>query len=57
LLHTAPYLSDDPRIAVWAQLYSAAVQRLNEESEQADESVSGLRMRRRGLNTGSTRYN
>lgn len=57
LLHTAPYLAEDPRIAVWAQLYSAAVQRLNEESEQADESVSGLRMRRRGLNTGSTRYN
>lgn len=57
LLHTAPYLSDDPRISVWAQLYSAAVQRLNEESEQSDEAVTGLRFRRRGLNTGSTRYN
>ena len=57
LLHTAPYLTDDPRIQVWAQLYSAAVLRLNEESAKAEESSTGLRFRRRGLNTGGSRYN
>lgn len=48
-LHSAPYLDEDDRIAVWAQLYSAAVQRLNEVSEKARYSGSGLRLKNRGL--------
>jgi len=49
LLHSAPYLVEDPRLQVWAQLYSAAVARLNDESEQARLSGSGLTMKVRGL--------
>ena len=49
LLHTAPYLQEDTRVGVWAQLYSAAVARLNEESEQARYSGSGLTLKVRGL--------
>ena len=49
LLHSAPYLADDQRVAVWAQLYGAAVQRLNEVSEDARFSGSGLTLKVRGL--------
>ena len=49
LLHTAPYLQEDARVTVWAQLYSAAVARLNAESDAAAVSGSGLRMKIRGL--------
>jgi len=49
LIHSAPYLQEDPRIGTWAQLYSAAVLRLNEESEKARYSGSGLRTKIRGL--------
>jgi hypothetical protein len=49
LLHSAPYLSDDQRTAVWAQLFGAAVQRLNQSSDEATHSGSGLVMRNRGL--------
>ena len=49
LLHSAPYLAEDQRVAVWAQMYSAAVQRLNEASESARFSGSGLRLKVRGL--------
>lgn len=49
LMHSAPYLADDQRIMVWAQLYSAAVQRLNEVSEQSRMSGSGLTLKVRGL--------
>lgn len=49
LIHSAPYLQDDNRIAVWAQMYSAAVARLNESSQSARYSGSGLRMKIRGL--------
>ena len=49
LIHSAPYLQEDPRIGSWAQLYSAAVMRLNEESEKARYSGSGLAMKIRGL--------
>jgi len=52
LLQSAPYLANDERIGVWAQLYSAAVLRLNEESESAKYSGSGLGMRVKGLDTG-----
>lgn len=47
LIHSAPYLSEDPRIATWAQLYSAAVANLNKESTKAKHSGSPLVMRNR----------
>jgi hypothetical protein len=49
LLHSAPYLQEDARVAVWAQMYSAAVARLNEASEKARYSGSGLTLKVRGL--------
>ena len=49
LLHSAPYLGEDERIAMWAQMYSAAVMRLNESSENARYSGSGLKLKIRGL--------
>lgn len=48
LLHSAPYLGEDERIAVWAQMYSAAVQQLNQTSERARYSGSGLKLKIRG---------
>jgi hypothetical protein len=46
LIQSAPYLYDDARTQVWAQLYSAAVLRLNDASNAA--AVSGpLRLRTR----------
>ena len=49
LLHSAPYLAEDQRVAVWAQMYSAAVARLNESSDDARFSGSGLTLKVRGL--------
>ena len=49
LLHSAPYLVEDTRVAMWAQMYSASVARLNEASESARFSGSGLRLKVRGL--------
>jgi len=49
LLHSAPYLAEDQRVAVWAQMYSAAVARLNEYSDNARFSGSGLTLKVRGL--------
>ena len=49
LLHSAPYLAEDQRVAVWAQMYSASIQRLNEVSEDARFSGSGLKLKVRGL--------
>lgn len=49
LLHSAPYLGEDERIAVWAQMYSAAVTQLNQSSEDARYSGSGLTLKIRGL--------
>ena len=49
LIHSAPYLQEDGRAGVWAQMYSAAVQKLNEASERGRMSGSGLTMKVRGL--------
>tara|TARA_R100001463_G_scaffold23959_1_gene57215 strand:- start:60 stop:686 length:627 start_codon:yes stop_codon:yes gene_type:complete len=49
LLHSAPYLAEDQRVAVWAQMYSASVARLNEASDNARYSGSGLKLKVRGL--------
>lgn len=49
LIHSAPYLQDDARLAVWAQLYSAAVTRLNDSSKSAKYSGVSLVPKIRGL--------
>ena len=49
LIHSAPYLAEDERVAIWAQMYSASVARLNEASESARYSGSGLKLKIRGL--------
>jgi hypothetical protein len=49
LAHSAPYLAEDARIAVWAQLYSAAVQNINAASDKARYSGSGVNLKIRGL--------
>lgn len=49
LSHSAPYLAEDARIAVWAQMYSAAVSQLNAQSERVKNSGSGIRLNIRGL--------
>jgi hypothetical protein len=45
LLQSAPYLGEDARIAVWAQLYSAAVKNLGDDSIKARSSGGPLVMR------------
>jgi hypothetical protein len=49
LLHSAPYLAEDARVAVWAQMYSSAVVNVNNASEQARYSGSGMTLKIRGL--------
>lgn len=49
LLHSAPYLKDDDRLNLWAQMYSAAVVQLNAQSERVKNSGSGIRLNIRGL--------
>jgi hypothetical protein len=55
LLHAAPYLQDDERINVWAQLYGAAVKQLNESSEKGKFSPDSLGMRKLGLDTSRSK--
>lgn len=49
LSHSAPFLGEDGRLAVWAQMYSAGVQNLNNQSERVKNSGSGIRLNIRGL--------
>ena len=49
LLHSAPYLAEDARVGVWAQMYSAAVQNVNSASDKARYSGSGINLKIRGL--------
>jgi len=49
LLPSAPYLDEDERATTWAQFYAAAIQQLNQASDQARYSGSGLRLKVRGL--------
>lgn len=55
LLHAAPYLQEDERISVWAQLYGAAVKQLNESSEKGKFSPDSLGMRKLGLDTSRSK--
>lgn len=45
LIHTAPYLQEDARVAVWAGLYKDAVNRLNSNSKTDPFSGTGMAMR------------
>jgi hypothetical protein len=45
LVHSAPYLQDDARAAVWASMYQNAVDAANAQSAAAKMSGSGVRMR------------
>jgi hypothetical protein len=45
LLQSAPYLQEDARVPVWAQLYSAAIANANAQSENMQFSGSSLVMR------------
>lgn len=47
--HSAPYLAEDARMGVWMQMYAAAVQNLNNQSERVKNSGSGIRLNIRGL--------
>lgn len=49
LMQAAPYLKDDARLAVWSSLYQQAVAGLNEASNAARFSGTGLRVKNRGL--------
>lgn len=49
LIHAAPYIKDDQRAATWAQLYSAALARVNESGSSASHSGTGLTLKVRGL--------
>ena len=42
LVHSAPYLDDDPRAMTWASLYQARIEAANAESNAARWSGSGL---------------
>ena len=49
LVHSAPYLADDARVAVWASLYQNAIGAINTESESVKFGGSGRRLKIRGL--------
>jgi len=49
LTHSAPYLGEDARSQVWAQLYQNAISGTNMEDQQAKSSGSGHRMRIRSF--------
>ena len=45
LVHSAPYLAEDNRTAVWSSLYQNAINAINMESEKAKFGGSGRRMK------------
>jgi hypothetical protein len=47
LIHSAPYLKDDPRISVWGSLYTSAIEALNATSDDAKYGGTGLVMKTR----------
>ena len=49
LRHSAPYLAEDARIAVWEKLYGEAMLMLTTASEKAQYSGTGLLLKIRGL--------
>lgn len=49
LAHSAPYLQEDQRIGLFAQVYRDLIQSINMESDKAKWSGTGLKPRIRGL--------
>jgi len=49
LIHSAPYLKDDARIQIWAALYQSAIDSLNNSSNDARHSGTGLRVKIRSF--------
>ena len=49
LKHSAPYLAEDARVAVWKDLYSEAVLGTNIAAERSRYSGSGMTLKLRGL--------
>ena len=49
LSHSAPYLAEDQRTAVWAQLYQNAISATNMEDQKSKSGGSGHRMRIRSF--------
>lgn len=49
LKHSAPYLAEDARVAVWKDLYSEAVLGINISAERSRYSGSGMTLKLRGL--------
>lgn len=49
LIHSAPYLKDDARIQIWAALYQSAIDSLNDSSNDARHSGTGLRLKIRSF--------
>ena len=45
LLHSAPYLQEDERLAVWSGLYQSAISGINEDGMKAKTSGSGRRIK------------
>jgi hypothetical protein len=45
LVHSAPYLAEDARAAVWAGLYQSALDGLNATSDAARHSGAGLKLK------------
>ena len=45
LVHSAPFLNDDARVSTWLALYQKAVDALNQKSDAAKFSGTGLRMK------------
>lgn len=52
MMHASTYLADDSRIPAFAQMYAAAIQRLNQSSKKSQSSGSNPKIRVRGLGGG-----
>ena len=55
LIHAAIYLKDDERLALFSQMYGAAVQRVNASSADAEYKHDRLRTRKLGLDTSRSK--
>ena len=44
LMHTAPFLGEDARLSIWANLYQSALDSVNLASEKSRTQSTGLRM-------------
>lgn len=55
LIHAAIYLKDDERLALFSQMYAAAVQRANASSDESEYKHDRLRTRKLGLDTSRSK--